>query len=464
MSKQKSLHFVPVLIGLCFFFNPYLAVVDFLPDFIGCLLIALGLFPVSHVHAPMREARRSFFRLAIIDLVKNLMLLFVFGNSSLGEQEVLVLIVAFLSATLGTTFTVIAMRTLFDGFDWIAWSYDCTSLYAPVLGRKSRPELFRHFTVFFIIFKESVLLLPEFASLLNSTYVDSNMIRIYNYIGVMRVLAIIPTLILGIIWLCCLISYFVRLHKQKELFEKLTLQYRSYVSKHPSIRVLTRYTTSFLLIGAGILLLADFYLDFRNILPDPLGGALIVLGILLFGLPKKKLLPALLSGLAYTAISAFSSSKSYAFVSNYSGGDIARSEEAAGAYEAMWLSSLGELACFLVFLFFLLLALRAVLLKWGGYIPEHTVDDFEKRHAQKIHDEFDWQFIKCYIFGFISALVSFSFDYFKTWKNTEKLRYFSRFMEGLWIPDLLLALLFAIYMIYTLFAVMEKIKERFRFE
>ena len=153
MNKQKSLHFIPVLIGLCFFFNPYLAVIDFLPDFIGCLLIAFGLVPASRVHATMREAKTAFFRLAIIDLVKNLMLLFVFGNSAMGEQEVLVLIIAFLSATLGTTFTVAAMRTLFDGFDWIAWSYDCTALYAPVLGRKSRPELFRQFTIFFIIYK-----------------------------------------------------------------------------------------------------------------------------------------------------------------------------------------------------------------------------------------------------------------------------------------------------------------------
>ncbi len=464
MNKQKSLHFVPVLIGLCFFFNPYFAVIDFLPDFIGCLLIALGLFHVSRIYAPMREARRSFFILAIIDLVKNLMLLFVFGNSALGEQEVLVLIVAFLSATLGTTFTVVAMRKLFDGFDWIAWSYDCTPLYMPVLGRRSRTELFRHFTIFFLIFKETVLLLPEFASLLNSSYVNSDMIRIYDYIGVMRVLAIIPALILGILWLCALISYFVHLHKQKELFEHLTLQYRSYMSEHPGIRVLTRYTVSFLLIGTGMLLLADFYLDFRDILPDPLGGVLIVIGIALLGLPKNKLLPALLSACAYTAASAFSSGKSYAFVSHYSGSDIARSEEAAGAYEAMWLSSLGEFALFLILLLFLLLALRAVLLKWGGYVPQHTDREFEKRHAKKIHDEFDWQFIKCYIFGFFSALLSFFFDYFKTWTNTEKLRYFSRFMEGLWIPDLLLALFFSIYLFYTLAGVMEKIKERFQFE
>ena len=115
-------------------------------------------------------------------------------------------------------------------------------------------------------------------------------------------------------------------------------------------------------------------------------------------------------------------------------------------------------------LLFLILALRAVLVKWGGYLPEHADADFEARQESMVREEFDWQLIKCYIFGFISALLSFFFDYFKTWPNTEALRYFSRLMEGLWIPDFLLAIFFAAYMSYTLTLVFAKIGERFLFE
>ena len=108
---------------------------------------------------------------------------------------------------------------------------------------------------------------------------------------------------------------------------------------------------------------------------------------------------------------------------------------------------------------FLLLALRKALILWGGYKPT-LMDDFEKRNEKLVRDEFDWQFIKCYILGFLSALASFLFDYLQSWPSG---RIF-RLLEGFWILDFALALLFAIYFCYTLSLAMGKIKERFQFE
>ena len=51
---------------------------------------------------------------------ENTMLAFVFGMSVMGEQEVLILIVAFLSATVGALFAVLAIRALFDGLYTVA--------------------------------------------------------------------------------------------------------------------------------------------------------------------------------------------------------------------------------------------------------------------------------------------------------------------------------------------------------
>ena len=221
MTKVKKCNLWLVCIGLVFFCNPYIAAVDFLPDMIGCLLIGLALIPLARLHAPMREAQRAFWRLALIDLAKTLLLIFVFGNSAMGEQEVLILIVAFLGATLGTVFAVVAVRALFDGIESMAMSYQCEALYAVKRNGKSRTELLSRFAVFFIIFKEACLLLPEFAALLNSTYVDSEFVRLYDYIGVMRVLAVIPVLILGTVFFFSQILYFVRVHREKALWEQV---------------------------------------------------------------------------------------------------------------------------------------------------------------------------------------------------------------------------------------------------
>ena len=456
--------FILVLIGLCFFFNPYFSAIDFLPDFIGCLLIAIGLIPLSRISLPLKDAQRGFLRLALIDAAKQVLLLFVFSSSAMGEQEVLLLIVAFLSATLGTVFAVLAMRALFDGIGWLADTYECDGLCTVKRHGRSRTELFARFTVIFVITKEAILLLPEFAALLNSTYVDSKYVRLYDYIGLMRALAIIPVLIFGLVWLFSLVIYFVRVCKEKEFLKALNEQYIAYMEKHPGTRVKSRYFVAFCLIAAGLFFLTDFYLDYRNIISDTAGGCLILCGVLLLGVPRKAWVPAMLSAALYTVVASLSSHKSYLFVSEHIGSDIARSEAVASEYQIMWLCALAEFLCFLVLLLFLILALRAVLVKWGGYLPEHADADFEARQESMVREDFDWQLIKCYIFGFISALLSFFFDYFKTWPNTEALRYFSRLMEGLWIPDFLLAIFFAAYMSYTLTLVFAKIGERFLFE
>jgi len=464
VTKNKPMGFSLIAIGLCFFFNPYIAAIDFLPDFIGCLLIALGLAATSRICAVLEQAKRSFLKLAALDAVKQLMLVFILGNSALGEQEVLLLIVAFLSATLGTLFTVLAMRSLFDGLARLGDTYHCDVLTAAKNGGRSRTERLARFTVIFIIVKETVLLLPEFAALLNSTYVDSGSVRLYDYIGVMRALAILPILALGIVWLYRVIAYFVRLGREKAFLLAVRETYTDYIKAHPGIRVKARYFVAFLLLSCGAFLLTDFYLDFQNIISDTVGGCLLFAGVLLLGTSKKTLLPTGLLAALYTAVATVSSKKSYAFVSSHIGGDISRSEAVAAEYNIMWLWSLAEFVCFLTLLVFLLLTLRAVLLKWGGYRPEQKDEDFEARHEKKIRDEFDWTLIKCYIFGFISALLSFLFDYLKTWPDTKALRYFSRLMEALWIPDFLLALLFATYFTYLLTLVFAKIGERFEFD
>lgn len=458
--RSKPLGFGLVFLGLCFFFNPYFAVIDVFPDFIGALLISLALVPLARISGAMREAQMAFLRFAAIDVVKGLLLIFTFGGSAMGEQEVLVLIIAFLGATLGTLFAVLAFQKLFHGIDTLATSLDCHALYGVHYARKSRTEHMARFAVIFLICKEALLLLPEFAALLNSTYVDSPFVRLYDYIGVMRLLVILPALIGGIAYLIVLSRYFIRVAKQTAFREALGARYAAFIKAHPGIRIKARLATALALIGAGACLLIDFYIDLQDIFPDVLGGVFILVGILLLKLPLKRMLPSLITVGIYCVCAAISTSKTFLFVSTHKGADINRSEEVANEYFSMWLTSFFEFLIFLAFLLCVLFLLRTLLLKWGYYQPEHTDKAFEKRHQLRVRNEFDWQFIKCGIFGAVSALCSFLYDYFQTWPNKKAFR----LMEALWIPDFLFGLLFAVYFGYTLTLVMGKIKERFEFE
>lgn len=458
-AAVRPTRFLPIFLGFCFFFNPYFSVVDVLPDCIGALLIALGLLPLSRIYYPMQEARRGFLRFALADLVKNVLLLFVFSIGNAAEQELLLLIVAFLSATVGAIFFVSALRSFFYGLQMLAGSYECEALYAMTDGRRSRTERFAKLTVFFVIFREVLSLLPEFVVLLNSTYVESPFSRLYEHLGFMRLLLLFPIAFMGLVWLGMLIRYFVCLWRQRAFRVALAEKYTVYMQAHPGIRVKARYCAAFLLIAAGFFLFTDFYVDFRNILPDVLGGVLVLLGVLLFDTKITERLLALFSCTAYAAAAYVSSGKAYLFSVRYIGVDIARGDDAAAAYSAMWISALVEFFAFLLMAAAVLLALRGALKKWGGYCAEQGVE-YDMRRLQRMQEEMDWQFIKCFILVFVSGILSFFFDYFKVWPNT---RIF-RLMEGFWILDFSVALVLGAYVAYTLSLVLQHIKERFMYE
>ena len=78
-NKRKPIRFGTVLVGLLFFCNPYFAAVDVLPDFIGCLLIWLGLSRIAPLHSYARDAQSAFLKLAGVDAIKSLLLIAVFS-------------------------------------------------------------------------------------------------------------------------------------------------------------------------------------------------------------------------------------------------------------------------------------------------------------------------------------------------------------------------------------------------
>ena len=47
--NEKGMSFALIFAGLLFFCNPTFSAIDVLPDFIGCVLLFLGLFRLSRV-------------------------------------------------------------------------------------------------------------------------------------------------------------------------------------------------------------------------------------------------------------------------------------------------------------------------------------------------------------------------------------------------------------------------------
>jgi hypothetical protein len=461
MSRSaRPIGFGLVLLGLCFFCNPYFAVIDFLPDFIGCLLIFWGLGRVSQIQGSMREARSAFLKVAIVDILKSVTLLIVFGAGSPNEQATALLLVGFSAAVLELMFLIPAILHLFDGFSDFATSFDCVSLYGNNKGGLSLTDRIKKATIIFLIIRESVCLLPEFTALTKSSYQDSMWNHIYEHIGVMRGFACLIVAAAGIYWLIFLICYFHKLRSEKEVLMRAGAAYQAYYDAHPGIAVERRHRISFALLFVGSLLLVDFYLDFRNILPDGIAGILLLAAALIPSVDKKHRIIAAIAAGVYTVVSTLSSKCSYDFANNYSIGEITKNTEASRAYLQMWLMALAEFLVFLAMLVCILLLLRAVIKKWAGYRPEYKRSDFEDRCQSGLLAELDGKLIRCFVFGFISGLLSFLFDYIKELPGKGILR----LLDYIWILDFCAGILFAAVLASLLSNVYSEIKNRFLYD
>ena len=460
-NNARPVRFGLVFLGLCFFFNPTFAAIDVLPDFIGCLIIAAGLLRAALLNAELKKAQLGFLKMALVDGIKNIALMGALGTGSAADQPTLILITAFASSTVGLIFGIMAVRALFDGLFSLACTYDQVELYGNVFGGASATERIEKWTTIFLIVREAICLLPEFAALSTSTgsFSNSPLRHLYDYITLLRSVAVIVAGVVGIVWLVNLLIYYAKLRRASGLFEGLGERYALYCEEHPGLFVERRHGLALLILAVGSVFLVDFYLDFKNVIPDAVAGVLMLIGALIPAVGWKHRMRTAVTAGVYTVLSVISTRFAFDFVSRYSADEIARDEAAGRAYLAMWVTSLAEFLAFLLLLVFLLLLLREVVREWAGYRAEHK-GDFEDRYLQGLRTDFDGKLIRLFVFGFLSGLLSFLYDYIKEMPG----KGIYHVLEFTWIFDFCAAVLFTVMFIVVLFEIFGEIRNRYRYD
>lgn len=458
-NDEKKLSFGLIFAGLLFFCNPTFSAIDVLPDFIGCLLLFAGLYRLQRVHPPFAAVGTRFLRLVAVDVVKDFLLLFIFADGTAAEKPTAILTTAFGAAVLELFFLIPAVGMLFDEMTSLAMRENCVPLYQAGSHGKSRGDILRTLTVAFLLFRDIVCILPEFAALTLSSYTDSGTVNLYEYIGVMRAMATLLVGVAGIVWLVFLCRYFLCVHRQKEFRKSLYVRYAAYMKNHPGIRVLTWHGAAFLLLSIGAFFTADFYLDFRNIIPDGVAALFFLAGVLVLPGERKQKGIAAVSAVLYGGVSTWSSTLAYRFSTQFRVSDIGRSDAAAVAYRSLWISALLEFVLFLVFVGALMLCLRHTVSRYAGYRPEHS-SEFETQKLTELQNEMDGAFIRVMVFALLSGLCSFLYDYIKDIPHAG----FFRIMEFFWFFDMLMSILFAVVLTVTLHSVYEQIQNKYQFD
>ncbi len=353
----RRLRFSLIFAAALFFWNPIVAIIDPLPDFIGYLLLWAALGYTADLHTYLAEARTGFLRMAFIDALKLVGLLWLVTVPVVEEQPSAQLLLTFVFAVLELIYAIPAWNNFFDGMyglisgDGDLRRYDLVS--RPRRGRaprvRSLPELLKRGTVIWIIARAALATLPELTALSAfeyEGYVTNNDVDIYSFRSLFVLAAVVVMAVLGIRWLIRMLRFARRVYRDESMTAALILRYTETVQPDAGRFLRRRIKLGLLVVTIGALLSADFYVEELNILPDLLAAVLFAAAILLLRECGIRWKPALGMVGIWGVISALSSWCAYAFHDEYYPALVYKNSGAYDAFRLMCTATIVEQLAF----------------------------------------------------------------------------------------------------------------------
>ena len=266
-----------IFFGFLFLINPELITLDPLPDFIGYLLMASGLYKLSLLEERIALARKYAFFLAGTSFLKLLSSAIVFTTRI--ESTRLTVCFFFLIAEL--SFSFLFCDNGLKGIQYLAIRRDGD------LALKSY-DLVRSFLISFFITKSFVNFLPVLPVVFYPN-IDAEGDKVENYTQMVTsfrtirsILFIAGAVILvtfGIYTARILSAYIKRLKEDTPFAAAIQKAYEENVSKNLSLQTRLAIKDAFFWFFLAFLCLVDLYLDFVNMIPKPLFALFIYFGL-----------------------------------------------------------------------------------------------------------------------------------------------------------------------------------------
>ena len=287
VKTKRHVNFKAIGLSLIFLFNPNINIIDFLPDFIGYILLCMTLVKVADLSDSLTDALNSFKKLILIDAAKLLAIFWTFGISVSTERNSSVLLWAFVFGLLELVFVIPAFIKLFNGLSELGYLYDNdTVISSKFTYTKNKTDKVRNLTVVFIGFKAVLSFLPELLNLTSPEQHGGNTVQnLYQFVGTVRLLAFVPVFIFGIVWICHLLAYFTRINNDKKFSDAINAAYAERVLPREGVFIIRNVTSSLLVLAVACIICFDFRMENINILPDFVSAVLFAV---FFALLAKK--------------------------------------------------------------------------------------------------------------------------------------------------------------------------------
>ena len=368
---SRHLRFGLLIAAALFFWNPIVAIIDPLPDCIGYLLLWAALGYTADLHTYLAEARAGFLRMAFIDAIKLVGLLWLVTVPVADEQPSAQLLLTFVFAVLELIYAIPAWNNFYDGMfglisnDGNLRRYDLVSRPRtvwrrdPAVGKRKKvtlpprvrslPELLKSGTVIWIIVRAALATLPELTALSAfeyEGYVTNNDVDIYSFRNLFVFLAVCVMAVIGLRWLWRMLRFTVRLYRDNVLTAALTARYADTILPDEGLFLRRRLKLGLTLVTIGAILSVDFYVEELNIIPDLLAALVLAAAILVLRRCSDRWVPAICATGTWGLASVVSSYCAYAFHNEFYPELVYKNSEAYAAYRLMCTATLVEQIAF----------------------------------------------------------------------------------------------------------------------
>ncbi len=412
-ENQSSLGLLLAVFATLFLWNPNVNIIDFLPDWIGYILLCTAITKLAWLNESIESALRSFRTMIFVDMGKWLAILWVFGLNVLSERNSSLLLWAFVFAVAELIVLIPAYTKLFSGLIELGYFYPNTAIFGKANQEKTPTDKIRRATVVFVAIKAVLSVLPEFSDLTNASYDESSaFFNIYQHIGTMRMLSFAAVFVAGVIWAIRMIRYWIRVRQDTALMSGLYEKYITQVAPKTGQFVKRNFDVVYLLTLVALCLTVDLRMDNQNLLPDFL--AAVAFTVVFIMLRKRTAIfaaPWIVGCSVYFGVSLAAAVAEYRFFAEYWYSSIWRNEEAMRSYWLFVILDILKILAFLVLLFILLRAFFRVVETHTGYVAGKTqLGEREQSMVLSLQKDLKVSLIVAYVFAVLYGASEIAYD------------------------------------------------------
>ena len=405
-----------ILAGAVFLFDPFVSVMDLLPDALGYLCILIGLYRLSDLDERIMDAFNGVRYLALIAVGRLISLFLAFGLVSPSEQPVFVLLILFTLGVLDCIVLIPMWKNLCGGLLYLGSRNEATVMFdrkriGGRVGTRNSVERYTAVSAVFFILREVLVILPEITVLSHEKggVEVGDATRFYDFVGLYRLVGGAVSLIFGIIWLALTVRFVVRLKSDTPFFARLTEKYASEVLPRHDLFAMRAVKASLGCLLVAAVCSVDLYLDGVNLLPDTLTAIFLILSVLFIRRYAGKNLPALTASVAYGLVASLTWYLQLNYFSQTELTDALRRDETATRWQNMVL--LQALSAVLLLAAFALI-LRSLYAMVKRYTGVHAFGDnraYATERTEAIHTLIRKKLIVVGILAILTALSTLFF-------------------------------------------------------